>query len=135
MLTKRIPRKLVARKRRFHPCLKNAFAIAFAHVKRIHCVYDFPPRIPIEFLHLVRPRKRFILHSAILKISHSSPCLRLAFATGHCGSVFANGGWIEIFEYCIGNRPDFVDNDDLSHSNDKFCFFCLEREEISYNYL
>lgn len=27
------------------------------------------------------------------------------------------------------------DDDDLSHLSDKFCFFDLEREEISYNYL
>lgn len=27
------------------------------------------------------------------------------------------------------------DDDDLSYLSDKFCFFDLEREEISYNYL
>lgn len=133
MLTKRIPRKLVARKRRFHPCLKNAFAIAFAHVKRIHCVYDFPPRIPIEFLHLVRPRKRFILHSAILKISHSSPCLHLQPDIVRMSLRMEDE--LKFLNIVLETGLISCDDDDLSYLSDKFCFFDLEREEISYNYL
>lgn len=124
---------MVARKRRFHPCLKNAFAIAFAHVKRIHCVYDFPPRIPIEFLHLVRPRKRFILHSAILKISHSSPCLHLQPDIVRMSLRMEDE--LKFLNIVLETGLISCDDDDLSYLSDKFCFFDLEREEISYNYL
>lgn len=66
----------------FSPCLKNAFAIAFAHVKRIHCVYDLPP--PIEFLRFVRPRKR---HSPV-----------------HIAFCRENFRWLSLLATCIYNR-------------------------------
>lgn len=95
----------------FSPRLKNAFAIAFAHVKRIHCVYDLPPRIPIEFLHFVRPRKRHSpVHIAFCRENFRWLATCIYNRTFRECSRNRNGEWIEIFEYCIGNPSDFVND-------------------------